>query len=413
MLRPLFVLGCVVPAILGIPLSEDEYEVNKTNFVFEDLDHLLAYVQTPTERVRNLGYVAEIHQVVTEDGYILQMDRIVGSKSSHASDKKNPVLLIHGLLDTSAAWVLPCPEKGLGYILADQGYDVWMGNVRGSRFSRRHVTLSTKDKNYWMFSWHEMGMFDIPAMIDYILTNTRQEKLYYVGHSQGSTSFFVMASEKPEYQEKIIAAFTLAPAVFMSRATLPLIRLLTPHINNAKILTDLIGMYEFKPSSSLVRTLSKIMCKDEMPTQPLCKTAFGIMGGRNDKDFNITLIPEIAQYDPAGASTRQFIHYAQLCTSGNFAHYDHGLVRNLLNYGSIQPPKYNIANIKTPIYLYYGNNDEMVNVKDLEQLYETLPNAQKFLVPYKWFAHLDFLWGMQAKNLVYDGILNLMTQYKI
>ena len=38
-----------------------------------------------------------------------------------------------------------------GYILADSGYDVWMGNARGSIYSKRHVRLSTDKAKYWQF----------------------------------------------------------------------------------------------------------------------------------------------------------------------------------------------------------------------------------------------------------------------
>lgn len=53
-------------------------------------------------------------------------------------------------------------------------------------------------------------------MIDYILNTTDNEQLYYVGHSQGCTSFFVMTAELPEYNNKIKLMVALAPAVFMS-----------------------------------------------------------------------------------------------------------------------------------------------------------------------------------------------------
>ena len=67
------------------------------------------------------------------------------------------------------------------------------------------------------YSWNEMGMYDLPAMIDHITKETKQEKIFMVTHSQGGTAFFVMASKQPEYQEKLIATSALASAVFMSR----------------------------------------------------------------------------------------------------------------------------------------------------------------------------------------------------
>lgn len=52
-------------------------------------------------------------------------------------------------------------------------------------------------------------------MIDYVLNQTNASKAFYVGHSQGTTSLLVMLSTRPEYNDKIIQAHLMAPAVFM------------------------------------------------------------------------------------------------------------------------------------------------------------------------------------------------------
>ena len=41
--------------------------------------------------------------------------------------EKPPVLLQHGLIDSAATWVMNMPKQSLGFVLADQGYDVWLG----------------------------------------------------------------------------------------------------------------------------------------------------------------------------------------------------------------------------------------------------------------------------------------------
>lgn len=39
-------------------------------------------------------------------------------------------------------------------------------------------------RQFWKFSWHEMGTIDVPEMIDYVLSETQEKDLHYIGHSQ-------------------------------------------------------------------------------------------------------------------------------------------------------------------------------------------------------------------------------------
>lgn len=75
------------------------------------------------------------------------------------------------------------------------------------------------------YSFHEMGIYDLPATIDYILEHTNHTQLYYVGHSMGSCMFFVMCALRPEYNSKIRAQISLAPVGYVHHMTSMLIGL--------------------------------------------------------------------------------------------------------------------------------------------------------------------------------------------
>lgn len=66
--------------------------------------------------IKYTGYEVEVHNVITSDGYILEMHRITGkAHENHDNNKKKiPVLLMHGLIESSGCWVLMGKELGLG-----------------------------------------------------------------------------------------------------------------------------------------------------------------------------------------------------------------------------------------------------------------------------------------------------------
>lgn len=54
------------------------------------------------------------------------------------------------------------------FVLADEGYDVWLGNHRGTTYSKDHMELAAWNNEYWDFGMHEIGIYDLPATIQYI-----------------------------------------------------------------------------------------------------------------------------------------------------------------------------------------------------------------------------------------------------
>ncbi|XP_020279760.1 lipase 3-like [Pseudomyrmex gracilis] len=370
------------------------------------------------EIINKYGYNGETHNTITSDGYVLGLDRITGRVNSNSSQIQKPVaLLMHGILCNSICWLFP-GGKSLAFILADAGYDVWLGNARGTKYSREHVQYSSNEKDYWNFSWHEIGTQDLPAMIDYVLETTGREKLFYLGHSQGTTVFFTMASERPEYQSKIEAMFALAPIVFCGRMKSPFFQILSHFTISIKIMSELIGINEFTANNALIKKVQQMVCADDAITQSLCSNAIFLVTGFNHEQMDKNLIPIVVEQFPDSVATKQFIHYGQLINSGSiisagkFKQYDHGIIANKKIYNQVKPPNYNLKKIQVPVVLHYSKNDWLANVKDVENLYTELGNPfGKFLVPDKRFNHIDFMWAKNGKELLYDYILDQMKQF--
>ncbi|XP_034128710.1 lipase 1 [Drosophila guanche] len=340
-------------------------------------------------------YPAEGHQVTTEDNYILTVHRIPRPGAQ-------PVLLVHGLEDTSSTWIVMGPQSGLGYFLYGHGYDVWMGNVRGNRYSRGHRQLNANtDRAYWSFSWHEIGVYDLPAMIDGVLAKTGYAKLSYFGHSQGTTSFFVLASSRPEYNAKIHLMSALAPVAFMAHAKAPLLGI-------ARVGINMLGeSFELFPHSYMYLN----QCLQSAGMLKTCLRFLWQVVGKNREEFNMTMLPVVLGHIPGGCNVKQPVHYMQLRSSGRFCQYDHEAKENQKIYGRSSPPDYRLERITAPIALYYGSNDYLSAVEDVQRLAKLLPNVVENHLYKKW-NHVDMIWAISARHSIQPKMLEAMRYWE-
>lgn len=347
----------------------------------------------------------EEYYVNTPDGYILKVFRI-------PKPGKEVVFLQHGLLCSSADWVVSGPERALAYLLSDAGYDVWLGNARGNTHSRNHQYLSPNKKEFWNFSWHEIGQFDLPAMIDFALMKSGHSQLHYIGHSQGTTSFFVMGSLRKDMNAKIKTMHALAPVAFMSHLVSPFIRALAPFVDQAEWILKMLGVHEFAPSDDMLINGGKLVCKSESPFIEVCANVLFLIGGFNSAQLDRDLIPQILADTPAGAAVDQLVHYGQLINSAKFRMFDHGFFGNLNKYGQSSPPDYELGAITAPVFLHYSSNDWLAAIRDVDELGSKLGNlVGKFRVPDPKFNHLDYMWATDAPDLLYNRVISFIERY--
>ncbi|GJQ72821.1 hypothetical protein Trydic_g20260, partial [Trypoxylus dichotomus] len=207
--------------------------------------------------------------------------------------------------------------------------------------------------------WHEIGTIDLPEMIDYILKATGQKSLFYIGHSQGTTTFFVMASEKPEYNDKIRLMVALAPVAYMDGIPNKFFRFISPLLHFGHLLVPLLGKNEFLPDMTrLLDNIGQKVCELSVINE-VCSSILFMICGWDSEQLDRNIVRVILANTPAGASTKQFLHYAQGVVSGKFRQYDYGRKGNIGKYGSRRPPEYALENIKAPVWIAYSQNDLM------------------------------------------------------
>lgn len=161
-------------------------------------------------------------QVTTADGFRLGVQRINSRSLSSASEPKGPVFLNHGLLSSGQTWVVNPPDESdvsPAFVLADKGYDVWIGNGRTTSFSHGHEYLTEKDEAYWNWSLDELADFDLPSML-HLVTNITNKKINYIGHSEGAQSALagLIEGDLIDIMDKVAL---LAPVAYVSHIQMP------------------------------------------------------------------------------------------------------------------------------------------------------------------------------------------------
>ncbi|XP_041675009.1 serine-rich adhesin for platelets-like [Drosophila eugracilis] len=348
--------------------------------------------------IEKYGYPSETHFTDTDDGYHLCLHRIPRPNGP-------PILLVHGLMSSSASWVELGPKNGLAYILYRKGYDVWMLNTRGNKYSRQS-NRRQKPRKYWDFSFHEIGKYDLPAAIDLILNHTHKPKIQYIGHSQGSTVFFVMCSERPNYAHKVQLMQALSPTVYLRENRSPVLKFLSMFKGKYAMLLNLLGGYEISTKTKLIEQFKQHICSGSELASRICAIFDFVVCGFDWKSFNKTLTPIVAAHASQGASAKQLYHYAQLHNFKDFHHFDHGEILNRVRYQSPKPPVYNISQALSNVVIHHGPGDWLGSDSDVIRLQERLPNlVESRRVPYDGFSHYDFTLSSDVRPLVYSHVL--------
>ncbi|KAL6440422.1 hypothetical protein ACFW04_003148 [Cataglyphis niger] len=251
-------------------------------------------------------------------------------------------------------------------------------------------------------------------MIDYVLEKTGHSELYYIGHSQGTTTFYVLMSERPEYNSKIKGMISLAPIAFLANQRSPLFKYLVHFNGLLEWSSYFFNFHHWFPRSRWQAHMFSTLVRNApyAVTKGLCNCWFYLVAGFGSDQLDKSMLPLIFGHFPAGAAIKQIVHFGQSIMSGSFRKYDHGVKMNLKLYGSTQPPKYNLERIKVPMAIFYSDNDFLTHYTDVQKLVNRLPNVIEVKkVPYEKFNHIDYMWGRDARTLLYNRIVLVLKKF--
>jgi len=398
---------------LGISVGSEEFSEGD-----KDLE------RDAIELITSRGYPVEEHFATTPDGFILGLHRITGPKlfdtppespptsprdpKSGKSIGKPVVLIMHGFMQTSEAWLCRSkPEDSLPFILADAGFDVWLGNNRGNKYSFKHTQYTPKQEEFWNWSLDELVRYDFPSIVNFITERAGVESISYIGFSQGTAQGWASLSTNTTLAKKINLFIALAPVSTVKGFSNPMIDSL------AKSRPDFIFLL-FGKKSMLPST---IFWRNFLPKDLFVKlidTSVSLLFGWHTNNISQEEKKMLYSHIFSYTSVKSVVHWFQIIQTNRFQMFDDILLGITPNENSKKPhryhgrviPGYHPAQILTKCALFYGGSDNLPNTK---ALLDHLPRDKVVMVhEEESYEHLDFMWGKDANKKVFSKVVKLL-----
>lgn len=349
----------------------------------------------------SMNYSITTYEATTDDGYILTMfrvklqpDELAKLPAEKQSNIDKPVLFVHVLEGSVDEYFLGDQNHSIGHFMVLNGFDVWFGNNRGNKYSRKHTNPDITEGEFMTYSWQELGQYDVPAFYKKIHQELGEtKKLIYFGHSQGTTQMFV--SMLDSISRDFVSAYTtnvfqLAPIAYLTHFEIGAIvaaSRIWPHLLST---LDFLGLYDFMPAGCIkspgFESFVRWMCSTLGFFCGTFEDIVAYVGGFDSKYDDQDAASRALFHEPSGASTRCLAHYAQMINGGGndrlpiFRKFDMGSENaNIKRYGSKVPPSWNFSdwpqNVK--LHLLGGTKDTLGTKPDVDELSVELKALKK------------------------------------
>ncbi|KAH6925016.1 hypothetical protein HPB50_027168 [Hyalomma asiaticum] len=410
-------IGCTAEDELSLQAAMTpvrEFPLNSTPKSVDLYSALSSMTILSCELIRHFDYPCQISHVTTEDGYVLEVERVPWGRQDNATSPneqngtlRHPVLLLPVFMSASDMWFFNYPRQSLGFLFADAGFDVWLMNTRDIARYANHTTLSMDDPEYWKFSRSGEARRANNGTKGEFCGSCWKE----VGarHS-GVTATLVLLSTRPEYNDKVDLVVAYGPVANASHIGPPM-SLMVPF-------TPLIArmIYPFSRAGYLEtdKGLSEFLAKVCVTfTGEACSLSITLTLFSSPYQLNETRMPVYVGHYPVGTTIQNVMHLYQIYKAKDFVMYDHGAKENRKRYGQPGPPAYPLERITAPWAIFSSEGDRIANPRDVADLVARLgPRVLMHrVVPHKAFRHMDFGIGYRANEFLHDIAIDVIKNY--
>jgi pimeloyl-ACP methyl ester carboxylesterase len=340
------------------------------------------------------GFSWERHNVKTADGWILCLDRI----RKIGKEPGEPIILQHGLFQSGGVFVVGNGSNSPAFFLAEQGFDVWLGNNRG--VYPTHQSHSPSHHGFWDWSLDDLGKHDFPSIVTYV-NNQTSKKVVYVGHSQGNAQAFIGLTNTPELGDSVGLFIALAPAYYVNSFKHWTLQLLQ------KMSEEHFDTYFGK--FSFVSIMHRV--QESVPKRLFSSLAYNVYSyifDWSDRNWRIGQKPMFFQTTPRPISVKLAKHWMHISRNGLLT----PLPNKVGDNSGFSSGQYTLDKIRCPVAVFYGGNDLLV---DGRRLHQNLTNCGATVVHAEEipkYEHMDLIWGETAIDTVWKRVAELARRVK-
>ncbi|MEE2788315.1 MAG: alpha/beta hydrolase [Myxococcota bacterium] len=317
---------------------------------------------------------SERHFGRTNDGWTIALHR---RRASWGTSAQPPILLCHGLGANRFNLDAPGP-RSIARWLANEGFDVWVIELRGAGLSSRP---SSKNQLQWNWTFDDYVNHDIPTALDVIERVTGHRKVHWLGHSLGGMVAYAFVINHGNHRLQSIA--TVGSPSFSRLGNDVFDR-----IAGFRKLVGLVRRLPYERSGYLL-----------VPTVPIFKETLGWLFG-HPRNLESRTLRQLLTRLPSDLPTSLIMQLGDWYVDGGFT-------------DSSGQKSYSkaLATIEAPTLLIVGNKDFLTPPADIQYVYDALSSSEKKLVVLSRangcrydYGHIDPILGRYAQDEVWPLI---------